>query len=242
MKRATGGHTLAGYSIYSLDWAKFQKFVNEPTRHQLLAFAAIISNWLEGESDEANPVRDWPSEPKELCPLVKERLARPDWYSDLSDASKEMWCEAVYGFCCNIQPKEVGFRADHDGVYWDVIELAAKQFKLGPDQISRDVALSAFGKRPYRYDLASDAAKSRERKAGDEEDPDDEDFDFGGWQPMHSMHTPDEVQKMLEELRSIRSVFENSKNKQAINDYDVLIPVLEKLAEQKRMLFIQVDT
>jgi len=231
---------MAGYIIYSLDWGKFQKFVNDPTRQQLLAFAAIISNWLEGEFEEGDTVRDWPTEPKELCELVKERLARPDWYGDLSDAGKEMWCEAVYGFCCHIKPKEVGFRADHAGLYWDVIDLARQQLKLPRDQISPGVALSAFGKRPYRYQPAAERATSSDKEA--DEDFDGDDLDWDAWQPMHSMHTPDEVRQILEELRSIRPVFENSKNKQAVNDYDVLIPVLERLDREKRMLFIQVDT
>ena len=239
---------MAGYILYSLDWDKFRNFVNSPTRKQLLTFAGLISDALDdndGGFEEGDPVHDWPSEPKELCPLVKERLARPDWYGDLSDLGRDIWSNAVFSFCCHAAPKEVGFRADQDGVYWDVIELAAKQLELDPDQISSDVELSAFGKRPYRYHPAAEAAKSREKEARDQGDVEEEDVaedDFDAWQPMQSMHTPDEVRKLLEELRSIRPVFENSKNKQAVHDYDALVPVLERLVEEKRVLFIQVDT
>ncbi len=77
---------MAGYCVYSLDWDKFQNFVNNPSRKQLLKFAEIISDGLDGgdEFEEDDPVHDWPSDPEELCDLVKERLSRSDWYVDLS--------------------------------------------------------------------------------------------------------------------------------------------------------------
>lgn len=110
------------------------------------------------------------------------------------------------------------------------MELAWKRLNVEGDEISPEVALSAFGRRPYRYNAIEDD--------GSEEDEDD----FDAWQPMHSMHTPDEVRKMLAELHSIAPAVETAKNKQVINDYDALLPVLEQLAEEGRMLFIQVDT
>jgi len=215
---------MAGYIIYSLDWGKFQNFVNNPTEKQLQAFGKRVSENMDGydeEFEDEGPAPEWPKEGQELQDLVTERLARPDWYGDLSDAGKDIWSQAVWGFCCHTSPNSVGFRADHDGVYWDVIELAWQQLKVAPNQISPDVALSAFGTRPYRYRATK----------GD-----------SAWQPMHSMHTPDEVRKMLKELESTAPAIEASKNKQAMHDYDALIQVLEKLAEEGRMLFIQVDT
>jgi len=233
---------MAGYIIYSLDWDKFQNFVNNPTHKQLLAVAKIISDGLDGndaELEDDDPVHDWPSEPEELCDLVKERLARPDWYGDLSDVGKSVWSTAVAGFCRDAGRKAVGFRVDQDSIYWDVLDLARKHLKVEPDQIVPDVALSAFGKRPYRYHPPTDAADI----GGDEPGDDDEYYgdDFDDWS-MHSMHTPDEVRKMLAELRSVGPAIEGSRNKQAISDYDSFIPVLEKLDKQRRMLFIQVDT
>lgn len=218
---------MAGYIIYSLDAGKFESFVNKPTRKQLQAFAERISDGLDendGQFEDGDPVHEWPSEPDELCDLVKERLARPDWYGDLSDVGKMIWSEAVWGFCCRAKPKEVGIRVDHDGVYWDVIRLAWKGLKVPPNQVLPQVALSAFGALPYRF-LPADAPKG-----------------FDDFHPMHSMHTPDEVHKMLEELRSVAPLIESSENEQAIEDYDSLIPVLEELDKEKRMLFIQVDT
>lgn len=218
---------MAGYFIYSLDWDKFQNFVNKPTSKQLLEFAEIISDGLDGADDvfeEDDPVHDWPSEPEELRDLVKERLARPDWYGDLSAGGKSIWSEAVWGFCCHKCSKEVGFRADHDGIYWDLIELARKHFNAPSEEVLPDVALSAFGLRPYRCPNYAP-------------DPDAYEPQF-----MHSMHAPDEVRKMLEELKAIGPAIEKSRNNQAIGDYDGLLPVLEALDKENRMLFIQVDT
>lgn len=224
---------MAGYIIYSLDRDKFQSFVNNPTDKQLLAFAEIISDSLDGNDDEfeeGDPVQDWPSEPEELCGLVKKRLARQDWYADLSDAGKSIWDAAIFGFCCHTDPNSVGFRVDHDGVYWDVVELAWKHLEVAPDQISPNVALSAFGRRPYRYNPPATEGQAQ----------DDEDFD--AWDPMHSMHTPDEVRKIAEELKTAAPTIERSRNQQAIHDYDSLLPIMEKLAAEGRMLFVQTDT
>lgn len=218
---------MAGYIIYSLDWDKFQKFVNNPTSKQLLNFAEIISDGLDGADDafeENDPIQDWPNEPEELCELVKERLARPDWYGDLSEGGKSIWSAAVDGFCSYKCPKEVGYRVDHDGIYWDLIDLARKHFKAPLEEVLPDVALSAFGLRPYRCQNVTP-------------DPDAYEPQF-----MHSMHAPDEVRKMLEELKAIGPAIEKSRNKQAIGDYDGLLPVLETLDKENRMLFVQVDT
>lgn len=224
---------MAGYIIYSLDWTKFQSFFKHPSQKQLGALVERVSEEVEAYDDDfegGDPAQDWPEEQEELRELVKQRLSRPDWYGDLSEAGKEIWSQAVWGFCCHEDAADVGFRADHDGIYWDLLELAWKAFKVPREDILPDVALSAFGRRPFRYCPAAEGG------ADEGED------DFIAWRPMHSMHTPDEVRRMLDELRSIAPAVEGAKNKQAINDYDALVEVLEQVAEEGRMLFIQVDT
>jgi hypothetical protein len=219
---------VAGYVLYSLDWERFQSLVNNPTRKQLLKFAKLISDGLDqhdGAMEEGDPVHDWPSKPAELCDRVKDRLARPDWYGDLSAVGKEIWCSAVFSFCSSTDRDAVGFRVEHDGIYWDVLELAKKLLNLPPNRFSPDVALSGFGERAYCYHLPTDVAA-----------------DFFSWRPMHSMHTPDEVRTMLGELRSIGPAIENATDQQAVRDYDSLISVLENLDKKRRMLFVQVDT
>jgi hypothetical protein len=237
---------MAGYSIYSLDWNKFQSFVNNPTPKQLLAFAEIVSKGRGDDDDafeEGDPVRAWPREPEALCDLVKDRLTRPDWYGDLSHSGKSIWAAAVEGFCEDAGAKTVGFRVDHNGIYWDVLQIAGQHFNLGPE-ISPNIALSTFGKCPYRYHPSSAAAAIETPPPGGEGTDEDEDYygDYGDEWAMHSMHTPDEVRKMLEELRSVGPAIEKSRDKQAIDDYDSLLPVLEKLDSEGRMLFVHVDT
>jgi hypothetical protein len=213
---------MAGYAIYSLDWGKFQNFVNHPTDQQLLAFSKFLSDGLDQIGDE------WPSDPEKLRAKVKERLARPDWYGDLSAPAQEAWSNAVCRFCSDT--RELGFRVDHDGVYWDVIELACKHLSASPNQASSSAMLSSFGKRPYRYH--SPAKK---------DDDDDDSWDMN-WYDYHSMHTPDEVRQIVKEFEMAAQMIEKSRNKQAINDYDSLVPAMEQLAEEGRMLFVQTDT
>lgn len=221
---------MAGYYISSLDWKKFQKFVSHPTKKQLLSFAERLAYQLDGgdidiELEEEDPIQQWPREPAELCSLVKQRLARPDWYGDLSDAGKTVWSEAIWAFCEEKGSGYVGFRREHDGIYWTLLDLAWKELKVPTDQVLPHVALSAFGQRPYRYHIKPKAKR-----------------DFDAWHAMHSMHTPDEVRRMLDELQTVAPAIEASKNQEAIHDYDAVVPVLEKLAKEKRMLFFQVDT
>ena len=81
----------------------------------------------------------------------------------------------------------------------------------------------------------------------DDED-NDEDAGAGGdpwdaWHPMHSMHLPGEVQQMLAEVKLVEQKILASDiegvREQCEND---LLPTLERLAEEDRMLFVQVDT
>ena len=131
----------------------------------------------------------------------------------------------MYDFCSTTGSNAVGFRVEHDGIYWDALALARNQLNVPPNQFSPDVALSAFGARAYRYHPPTDVAAN-----------------FFDWRPMHSMHTPDEVRAMLRELRPIGPAIENASDEQTARDYDSLISVLEKLDKQSRMLFVGVDT
>ena len=285
---------MAGYIIYSLDWSKFQKFVERPTPGQLAAFASRLCDGLEEyEFDEGDPIRAWPTKAKALAPIVAKRLALPAWYGDLSATGKAFWEGAIFGACMDGEGIDLGFRQDSDGVYFDVIELAWKQLGVVPGQIS-DVALSAFGYRPYRYHPETKPAQSRkeyekeeverrqalkEFKAEVDEalkeikpvkiDPNKmveevqegksgeimkalmgffDDVQEGvrthleEWQPMHSMHTPDEVRKMLAELRSVEPAMHKAK-KDVRRDYEEeLLPAITSVADDGRMLLIQVDT
>ena len=67
--------------------------------------------------------------------------------------------------------------------------------------------------------------------------------DFEEWSPMHSMHTPDEVQQMRAELRAAAPAMKATRNKEARRQYEQdLMPAIENIIADGRMLFIQVDT
>jgi hypothetical protein len=60
---------------------------------------------------------------------------------------------------------------------------------------------------------------------------------------MHSMHPPDEVQRMLAELRSAAPVVEAARNAELRFGFkEELLPAVEEVAADGRLLFVQVDT
>ncbi len=290
---------MAGYIIYSLDWSKFQQFVENPTPGQLAVLANIVSDALQDEDEVGDDAltRAWPEDKAAQARFLADRLARPDWYSDLSDAGRGVWENVIFDVGLGDTPLEFGFRVDSDGVYWDVVDVAFRHLKVAPDEIT-EVAFSAFGKSPFRYVGPARAPQSREeheveetarqsslqslqrildrvveavteegadpdemlaaidadssisdqhkkaiRSLFSDDDPDDEDDDeMWDWRPMHSMHTPDEVQRMLAELVSIETLMRETADSAVRDDYEELLSALSRIADDRRMLFVQVDT
>jgi hypothetical protein len=218
---------MAGYHIYSLDWDRFLRFVDTPSLAQVRSMAELVSDGLDEcdqEFEENDPLRDWSSEPDELSDPVRERLARPDWYGDLSDVGKGLWERALTVFCDDARPREIGFRVESDGVYWDVIEIA-RLHGIPPNRVTTSV-LSHFGTRPYRY-----------------HPPAGRTLEWGDWTPNHSMHTPEEVRRLLEELREARAAILSASVEVARSDYEEeLLPGVERIAHAGRLLYIAVDT
>jgi hypothetical protein len=290
----------AGYVIYSLDWDKFRRLVERPTRGQLAALAKLLRDEfeeLDGEFEDGDPILGWPTDRRSLARIAAERLALPDWYGDLSTPGKNLWEGAIFTACQDCDAIDVGFRVDNDGVYWDVIELAWKHLGVVPGTVT-EVALSAFGTRPYRYHPRPGPVKTRAeydreeagrratldalgkalgqflkdaergQKRPDElleelekhegvsrahkdlvkeflsdDEPEDEEDDFEEWSPMHSMHDPEEVEKMRAELQSVGPAMTSEKKKDVRQQYQKdLLPAVERVARDGRLLFIQVDT
>ena len=229
---------MAGYIISSLDWNKFQRFINSPTQEQLLAFAQLVCEELHEEDSQfrkGDPVRDWPREAEELSALIQHRLALPDWYGDLSDVGKTVWESAVYHFCIDEKADDVGCECESDGVYWWVIATVWEHHGIPAHCVTESV-VSHFGQRPYRlipplrlpgclYSLLCLSVFHRYR-----------------WEPSHSMHTPDEVQELLAQLKAASPTIEVSGDEDIKRDYAELLSAVEKVAGDGRMLFIQVDT
>ena len=228
----------AGYIIYSLDTNKFRDLIERPTKEQLAELAVLLQGGLEewdGEWDDGDPVSEWPTDPEALAPIAAKRLGMSDWYGDLSNVGKNVWEGVIFGSCMNSEAIDVGFRVDDDGIYWEVIEIAWKYLKVPANTID-DTALSTFGTRPFRYFPAPKAAKKKgwfSLGSGDDDD----------WTPMHSMHATDEVKKMLAELKSAGPAIKASKNDDALEQYEEsLMPAIESIVNDARMLFVQVDT
>jgi hypothetical protein len=217
---------MAGYIIYSLDWPKFSALVEQPTPAQLSILARSLADereGLEGEFEEDDPILGWPTAAKSLVPIVAERLACADWYGDLSEVGKQLWETAFYLACMRSRKLGVGFRVDSDGVYWDVINLITERLGDRPETPGKS-AMSRFGTVPFRYH------PSAGRRSSD-------------WTPMHSMHPPDEVQRMLTELRSVAPAVESVPDEDVRQQFtEELLPAVERVAADRRVLFIQVDT
>jgi hypothetical protein len=123
------------------------------------------------------------------------------------------------------ESNQMGFRVDSDGVYWHVIELIQSHHRIKPDVIT-DKIVSQFGSRPFGYVPVPG------------KNP-----DFYSWYPNHSMHTPDEVRRLLEEIQAAESAVMNSKDENAKREYEEeLIPAVSQIVKDGRMLFISVDT
>lgn len=227
----------AGYIIYSLDAGKFRAFIERPTNEQLTALGRLMQGGLEeweGEFDDGDPVAEWPTDPKALAPIAAKRLAQSDWYGDLSQVAKTLWEGVIFGACMKHKPIDVGFRQDDEGIYWDVIKIARKHLGVPANTIN-DTALSTFGTRPFRFFPAPKAKKKGWFSFGSGSDDE--------WTPMHSMHAPDEVQKMQAELKAAGPAIKAAKNDEAREQYEEnLMPALETIVQDGRMLFVQVDT
>lgn len=227
---------MAGYGIYSLDWAKFRRLVERPTPAQLAVLAKSLADELEvqvedGEIDPDDPIRAWPRDPAGLAAVVAERLAMPDWYGDLSEPGKRVWEPAFYAACMSSRRLAVGFRVESDGIYFDIVEFVCRRLGLPPDQTHAAVAagtpaMARFGMTPFRY---HPPARLRYRSSD--------------WTPYHSMHPPDEVGRMRDELRSVAAAVKAEAGKEDRRQFEQeLLPAVERVAAAGRLLFVQVDT
>jgi hypothetical protein len=119
----------------------------------------------------------------------------------------------------------------------------AKQGQKNPanllDEIQSLQGVSARHKNLFQNLLSDDDSRSDD--SGD--DADEDEGDARQWFPMHSMHTPDEVERMCAELKSIEPAMKAAKKKSMREQFqNDLLPALERIFGDGRMLFVQVDT
>jgi hypothetical protein len=135
----------------------------------------------------------------------------------------------------------------HGDIYWDVVKFAWKRLGVRPNRPGR-AAMSRFGAVPFRYHVPRRPT---------------EDFDWA----MHSMHPPEEVQRILAELRSVAPDLDEASDLDLRPKYskrqlqllplraqereaadirrefsEVLLPAVEWVAAKGRLLFVSVDT
>jgi hypothetical protein len=156
-----------GYHLYSFDRNRFERFVEHPTSGQLEVLGRLLRERLNehleemGEFKRDDPVRKWPTDAGGLARVAQERLAKPDWYRDLSRDGKDLWAGVFALACSGVHGIPLRFRVESNGVYWDIIELAWKHLKVVPGKIT-DLAMSTFGTRPYRYRPTRQTRMTRE--------------------------------------------------------------------------------
>ena len=144
------------YVIYSLDSAKFRKLVERPTPEQVEVLAQILDEALDSERENlspSDPVLQW-GKARSLEEVVSERLALPDWYSDLSYWGKTIWEGVIFSACMGSEEFDVGFAVNCEGISWDLIEKPVKH--LLKSRSLDSIALAKFGHTPYRFTLNFD--------------------------------------------------------------------------------------
>lgn len=179
--------------------------------------------------------------------MIASHLKQEDWYSELTDGGKTIWDFAVSGFISKCK----SFRCRGEAqIYWDVITICEYSVR---DHLKREPIISRFGTTPFRYHASSqrlrqpdvDFAFLRDAIEDEESDLDGQgnDDDLGTWFPYHSVHSPDEVQTMIEELESVEQVIEATRDPQTIGDYaNELLPALDRIVAERRGLMVVNDT
>lgn len=217
---------MAGYFTYSISWEKFKQFVESPTNAQLSTFAKALDDhfedYLEDGHSDADPMpiaERWSLDGEDAENAIREHLRKHDWYANIDQYSQRIWSESIQRLC-----ESFNLRAESDGIYWNLIEIAKRE--LG-DKSDKHV-VARFGRCPYSVDSI--------------EKHEPVNFGEAWWDPYHSLHPPDEVARLVDELQSIRDAIMNSGDTQAMSDFEELMPALIKITKKNRMLYVTVDT
>lgn len=215
---------MAGYHVYSLDWRTFKQFVEKPSEDQLLTFAKGLSDRLDRYDDQFakdDPLADWPVAPKDLVEIVRQRVSLGDWYGDLSQDGKAIIEGSVIEFAHACKEMDVRHEIG-DSIYWDVITVPQHHYGIKPDTFT-EKAISEFGHRPFRYHPPLGYRPSMDE-----------------WHAWHSMHEPGNIVRLIAELHAAEAAIEADED--ARRDFEELMPALERIAKEQRMLFVEVET
>lgn len=218
---------MAGYLISTLDHIKFQQFYTDPSEEQMLALADIVSGELDGiadELEEEDVMSNWPAEPQELAPILRERILSDDWFSGLSEPEKVLFDYSLRTFFCE-EKAGLGHQCNDEAVYWDVITMIRAFHGVPTDTVNEKV-ISKFGAEPFRAHIEPGKKRGWET-----------------WAPYHSIHLPEDVRKLRDEVLAAQTAVMDSDDEDAKEQYeDELVPALDRAIEQNRVLLIEVDT
>jgi hypothetical protein len=217
-----GGYGMAGYYISTIDGEVFSQLTTSPTREQGLVLADYLRQWL-GELDEDDGGRPppWPDDPKGQANWVTERLARLDWYSDLSYEEATTWDEVVASL--RGEPGEI-FGIDHqlydyEGIYWDCAEIAARQG-------ATMMADPTFGGSAFRYFGRPAAPRYTVY-------------------PMYSLFTPEQARRLLAQLEGVEPHFRaltGGAGSPREQFFEGLLPPVRDAVARGRVLWVLTDT
>ncbi|MCA9135710.1 MAG: hypothetical protein KDB00_03100 [Planctomycetales bacterium] len=199
--------------------------MQSPSVEHVRLMAKDVSNLLDEHDsnlEDDDPVADWPSEIDELVPVLLDHLKEDDWYAGLSDCGKAIWERAFTDLCENQKVNPFKFKCESDGVYWNIVGETIK-YHGQPNNQMTDLEITHFGTRPLKY---WQDGKLR----------------WDDWHPMHSMHTPQEVEALIEQFSAAEDAIRGSRHEETESDYEELMPVLDRLRKKGRALYVSVDT
>jgi hypothetical protein len=213
---------MAGYFLYTLDTDVFSQLTSAPTRQQGDAIAAFVGEEIDGYRDDCDDPQAfrWPADRAALATLIIERLALPDWYSDLSYDDASIWDSVI--FSLQDEPGQsigIDFQcSDYESIYWDCAEIAAKHG-------ATMMAEPQFGSRAFRY-FGKPTSKY-------------------SIYPMYSLYLPDQTRKLLTQLDSVTAHFEGLPDGEGApreQFFEGLLPTVRDAVAARRVLWVQTDT
>ncbi|MEQ8210229.1 MAG: hypothetical protein RH917_10390 [Lacipirellulaceae bacterium] len=213
---------MAGYFLSTLDRAKFEQLITNPSDEQATllaeAFLEELEDFLEDVEEESDREL-WPTDEEGLAAFIKKRLAMPDWYSDLSLDNALVW-DRLHDLFFDEPGEEIGLdpqMSDYESIYWDCAEIAAAQG-------ASLMAEPKFGNSGFRY----------HGKPSD-----------GGVYPMYSVFAGEELSELATQVKSVESHFatlEEGEDTPREMFFECLLPMVTGAVENDRVLWVQTDT
>lgn len=211
---------MAGYFLYTIDYGIFSQLTSSRTKEQAMILAGPVAEDM-ADADSSDRPWPWPADADALAEVFRQRLASADWYSDLDGDAIEVWEDVLFSL-----QDEAGdalgldFQcSDYESIYWDCAEFAAEQ---GADMMAEP----AFGSSGFRY-FGKPTAEYPQF-------------------PMYSLFAPQDVQKLLAQLRLVEAEFDDLEDDDegSVREqfFEGLLPAVQYAAENQRMLWVQTDT